>query len=88
MSVTPKRPKGPPLNAMRAFEAAARCNSFVLAAEELNVTAGAISQHIKALEDWAGVPLFERQAKGVSLSTAGRSLLPQFKRAFDGNAIK
>ena len=44
MSVSPKRPKGPPLNAMRAFEAAARHVSFVAAGEELNVTPGAISQ--------------------------------------------
>ena len=64
MSVAPTRPKGPPLNAMRAFEAAARHNSFVAAAEELSVTPGAISQHVKALEGWAGVDLFRRNAQG------------------------
>ena len=62
MTVRPPRPKGPPFTAMRAFEAAARLGGFVPAAEELNVTAGAVSQHIKALEGWAGVALFHRLA--------------------------
>ncbi len=83
MSVAPKRPKGPPLNAMRAFEAAARHVSFVAAAEELNVSPGAISQHIKALEGWAGRPLFRRNAQGVELTTEGRSLVAVFTSAFD-----
>lgn len=83
MSVVPKRPKGPPLNAMRAFEAAARHVSFVDAAEELNVTPGAISQHIKSLEGWAGAPLFRRNAQGVELTTEGLSLVPTFTAAFD-----
>lgn len=86
MSVAPKRPKGPPLNAMRAFEAAARHVSFAAAAEELNVTAGAISQHIKTLEDWAGVRLFSRNAQGVELTSEGQSLVSDFKTAFDGLA--
>ena len=86
MSITPKRPKGPPLNAMRAFEAAARHVSFVAAAEELNVTPGAISQHIKALEGWAGTPLFRRNAQGVELTKAGASLEARFTTAFDGLA--
>ncbi|KIC46724.1 LysR family transcriptional regulator [Ruegeria sp. ANG-S4] len=83
MAVVPRRPKGPPLNALRAFEAAARLESFVLAAEELGVTAGAISQHIKALETWAGTSLFERRAQGVSLSASGRKLREEFTQAFD-----
>ncbi|WP_298849118.1 LysR family transcriptional regulator [uncultured Ruegeria sp.] len=83
MSVAPKRPKGPPLNAMRAFEAAARHISFVAASEELNVTPGAISQHIKALEGWAGTPLFRRNAQGVELTPEGRSLVAEFTAAFD-----
>ncbi|WP_050603917.1 LysR family transcriptional regulator [Ruegeria sp. 6PALISEP08] len=83
MSVAPKRPKGPPLNAMRAFEAAARHVSFVAAAEELNVTPGAISQHIKALEGWAGTPLFHRNAQGVDLTPEGQSLVDGFSAAFD-----
>ncbi len=86
MSVTPKRPKGPPLNAMRAFEAAARHVSFVAAAEELSVTPGAISQHIKTLEGWSGTALFRRNAQGVALTAAGSDLLPIFTAAFDGLA--
>ncbi len=86
MSVAPKRPKGPQLNAMRAFEAAARHVSFVAAAEELNVTAGAISQHVKTLESWAGMPLFRRNAQGVELTRAGRALIADFTVAFDGLA--
>lgn len=86
MSVAPKRPKGPPLNAMRAFEAAARHVSFVAAAEELNVTPGAISQHIKTLESWAGAPLFRRNAQGVELTKAGAALETPFTAAFDGLA--
>ena len=86
MSITPKRPKGPPLNAMRAFEAAARHVSFVAAADELCVTPGAISQHIKTLEDWAGTSLFRRNAQGVELTKAGASLVSRFTVAFDGLA--
>ena len=86
MSVAPKRPKGPPLTAMRAFEAAARHVSFVAAAEELNVTPGAISQHIKTLESWSGAPLFRRNAQGVELTAAGASLVARFTAAFDGLA--
>ena len=86
MSVAPKRPKGPPLNAMRAFEAAARHVSFVAAADELNVTPGAISQHIKTLEDWAGTALFRRNAQGVELTASGASLVARFTLAFDALA--
>lgn len=90
MSVSPRRPKGPALNALRAFEAAARLESFAAAAEELSVTPGAISQHIKALEEWTGVPLFQRNAQGVKLSARGRALAPQFVVAFDalGEAVR
>ena len=83
MAVAPRRPKGPPLNALRAFEAAARLESYVSAAEELGVTAGAVSQHIKALEAWAETTLFERGARGVSLSSSGRKLTKEFTEAFD-----
>jgi len=90
MSVSPPRPKGPPLNALRAFEAAARLGGFSNAADELSVTPGAISQHIKALEDWTGVPLFERRSQGVRLTETGADLLPQFSSAFDqlGTAVR
>jgi len=62
----------PPLNALRAFEAAARNLSFLKAAEELHVTAGAISQQIKTLEDHLSLRLFRRQARGVLLTDAGQ----------------
>ncbi len=74
------------MNALRAFEAAARHGSFVAAADELNVTPGAISQHIKALEGWAGVTLFRRNAQGVQLTPAARSLSREFTEAFDALA--
>ncbi len=83
MSLAPPRPMGPPLNALRAFEAAARHQSFVLAATELSVTAGAVAQQVKHLEAWAGCPLFDRKAQGVQLTARGRTLLPQLSRAFD-----
>ena len=83
MAVHPRRPKGPPLNALRAFEAAARLGGFVAAAEELHVTPGAISQHIKTLEAWAGAPLFRRNAQGVTLTNPGQSLASDFTAAFD-----
>lgn len=90
MPVSPPRPKGPPLNALRAFEAAARLGGFALAAEELCVTPGAVSQHIKALEGWAGTPLFERRSHGVRLTAAGAALAPEFTAAFDrlGEAVR
>jgi LysR family transcriptional regulator, glycine cleavage system transcriptional activator len=62
----------PPLNALRAFEAAARNLSFLKAAEELHVTAGAVSQQIKTLEDHLSLRLFRRQARGVLLTDAGQ----------------
>lgn len=83
MAVLPRRPKGPPLNALRAFEATARLGSFVAAAEELGVSAGAISQHVKAIEAWTGIKLFERSAHGVSLSSSARKLTAEFTQAFD-----
>ena len=89
MSVKPPRPKGPPLNALRAFEAAARLGGFAKAADELCVTPGAVAQQVKQLEDWAGAPLFERLAQGVELSRVGREVLPALEIAFDalGGAV-
>ena len=72
----------PPLNALRAFEAAARHGGFVGASEELHVTRGAISRHVKLLEENLGVPLFVRQAQGVRLTSAGSSFLPVVSEAF------
>jgi LysR family transcriptional regulator, glycine cleavage system transcriptional activator len=64
----------PPLNAVRAFEAAARRGSFVEAAADLNVTHWAIGKQIRLLEDWLGVPLFERRSSGVALTDEGAEL--------------
>ncbi len=73
----------PPLNALRAFEAAARHLSFTKAADELSVTPGAISQQVKLLEDTVGVPLFRRDPKGLSLTEAGNAALPSLRDGFD-----
>ena len=66
----------PPLNAVRAFEAAARHLSFTRAAEELNVTQGAISHQVKVLESWLGVPLFQRNKREIKLTEEGAVYLP------------
>lgn len=63
----------PPLNSLKAFEAAARHGSFARAAIELNVTPAAISHQVKELEQTLGLMLFTRQARGVALSAAGES---------------
>ncbi len=73
----------PPLNALRAFEAAARRLSFTKAADELSVTPGAISQHIRQLEDYAGTPLFKRTGRSVLLTDAAQAALPLVRDAFD-----
>lgn len=67
----------PPLNAVRAFEAAARLGSFVAAANELHVTQPAIGRHVKALEDNLGAALFERTPRGVLLTAAGQHYFEQ-----------
>lgn len=72
----------PPLNALRAFEAAARHNGYIAAAEELCVTRGAVSRHIKLLEEHLGVSLFHRNHRGVDLTAAGRQLLPVLTETF------
>ena len=81
--LTPPRPRSVPLNALRAFEAAARLGGFKAAAIELNVTAGAVAQHIKTLEKWAGSSLFERMSQGVCLTDLGKEVSTDFKTAFD-----
>ncbi|MGI9415739.1 MAG: transcriptional regulator GcvA [Hyphomicrobiales bacterium] len=75
--------KLPSLNAMRAFEAAARHMSFTGAAEELFVTHAAISRHIRELEDWLGVQLFVRTGRGVTPTEAGHAYREQLTPAFD-----
>lgn len=77
----------PPLNAVRAFEAAARHNSFRLAAEELHVTPGAISQQVKQLEEWIGVPLFRRLPRGLAPTEAGSLYGPLLGEMLDGIAV-
>ena len=73
----------PSLNALRAFEAVARLKSISAAANELFVTPAAISQHVKALEAWAGEKLIKRNPHGIELSPLGASVLTDFKLAFD-----
>src|SRR5256885_9468489 len=66
----------PPLASLRLFEAAARHESFRKAAEELGLTASAVSHGIDSLEKWLGIELFRRRPRGVTLTPAGRHLLP------------
>ena len=73
----------PPLNALRAFEAAARLESFARAADELAVTPGAVSQQIRSLEDHVGTPLFVREGRGLSLTEAGRAAANVTSDAFE-----
>jgi LysR family transcriptional regulator, glycine cleavage system transcriptional activator len=73
----------PPLNALRAFEAAARHLSFTTAASELNVTQAAISHQIKALEERLGLKLFRRVGRNLLLSDAAQAYLPEIAAAFD-----
>jgi LysR family glycine cleavage system transcriptional activator len=77
----------PPLNALRAFEAAARHLSFTKAAEELFVTQAAVSHQIKALEEMLGVRLFRRYNRRLELTQAGRGYLPPLSDAFDMMAV-
>ncbi|MEM6588145.1 MAG: transcriptional regulator GcvA [Pseudomonadota bacterium] len=72
-----------PLNALRAFEAAARHLSFKAAAEELRVTPAAVSQQVKALETQMGVPLFIRMTRALQLTDAGREALPVISEGLD-----
>jgi LysR family glycine cleavage system transcriptional activator len=73
----------PPLNALHAFEAAARHGGFTGAADELCVTRGAVSRHVKLLEEQLGVALFRRLPQGIELTEAGRRLLPILTNAFE-----
>lgn len=73
-----------PLNALRAFAAAARHQHFAKAADELHVTAGAISRQIRLLEEELGQPLFERLAQGVRLTVQGRALATEIAPHLDG----
>jgi LysR family transcriptional regulator, glycine cleavage system transcriptional activator len=72
----------PPLNALRAFEVAARTGGFTLAANELSVSLGAVSRHIAHLEDVLGIKLFERRHRAVVLTAAGREYATSISAAF------
>src|SRR5512134_3177713 len=76
----------PPLNALRAFEAAGRHLSLKKAAAELNVTPAAVSHQIKALEDFLGVKLFRRRNRALELTEAARACLPKLREGFDSLA--
>lgn len=73
----------PPLNALRAFEAVARHLSISGAAEELGVTPGAVSQSVKALEEYLGRALMSRTSRGLVLSDAAAAALPLLREGFD-----
>lgn len=72
----------PPLNPLRAFEAAARFMSFAQAADELHVTRAAVSHHIRSLEDYLGFPLFVRENRRLALTPQGEMLLPVIQDCF------
>ncbi len=74
-------PDLPPLNALRAFEVAARTGSFVQAGVELGVTAAAVSLQVKLLEEHLGKKLFQRQGNRIVLTDAGRTVYPRLERA-------
>lgn len=71
-----------PLETLRAFDAAARSGSFSAAAEKLNLTHGAVSRQIAKLEDWLGLKLFDRGARGVALTIEGNRLHLRTTEAF------
>src|SRR5262245_3375657 len=74
--------KMPPLNALRAFEAAARHLSLTKAAQELNVSSGAVSHQIRALEALLGIELFERRVRAIALTPAAKLLYPGVQNGF------
>jgi len=76
-------PDLPPLKALRVFEAAARHLSFTRAAAELHVTQAAVSQQVKALEDYLQTPLFRRRGRSIALTSEGADLLPRVRRGLD-----
>lgn len=77
----------PPLNALKAFEAAARSESFTRAAEELRVTHGAVSHQVKALEATLGVKLFKRERQRLVMTETGREYLAVIRDALDRIAV-
>ena len=76
----------PPLNALRAFEAAARLMSFKKAAKELHVTPGAVSHQIKLLEDHLGIALFRRLTRALELTPEAQAMLPKVREGLESLA--
>jgi LysR family glycine cleavage system transcriptional activator len=76
----------PPLPAIRAFEAAARHGGFQRAGTELHVSAGAVAHQVRQLENWLGVLLFQRLARGVALTAAGRQYAQALRPLLGGLA--
>jgi LysR family glycine cleavage system transcriptional activator len=76
----------PPLNSLRAFEAAARLGSFTAASRELRVTPSAVSQQVTVLERYLGTRLFKRLPRGLVLTGIGQTYLPELTSGFDGLA--
>src|ERR1700687_638267 len=87
MKWTPLMRRLPQLNALKAFEAAARRESFARAAEELCVTQGAVSHKVKALEGELAVNLFNRERQRLMITEAGRDYLIVVRDAFDRIAV-
>src|SRR5829696_7746182 len=77
----------PPLNSLKAFEAAARHESFTRAADELCVTQGAVSHQVKALEETLGLKLFNRERQRLIITEAGRDYLAVIRDALDRIAL-
>src|ERR1700740_3799787 len=77
----------PPLNALKAFAAAARHESFTRAAEELFVPQGAVSHQVKALEEELGLKLFNRERQRLVITSSGREYLAVVRDALDRIAI-
>src|SRR5258708_820274 len=84
---TPLPRRLPPLNAVKVFEAAARLGSFARAADELNVTHGAVSRQIRTLEDWLGVRLFLRSNRNAVPTVEGAALLAEVAPVLDRLAL-
>lgn len=81
-----RRRRLPPLNALRAFEAAARHLSFKLAAQELSVSQSAISHQVKGLEEFLGFSLFVRGTRSIELTRRGKLYYPVLRSAFESIA--
>jgi LysR family glycine cleavage system transcriptional activator len=77
----------PPLNALRAFEAAARLGNFKHSAAELHVSHGAVSRHVQLLEHWLGASMFRRLNRRVELTDAGAAYLAEVSAGFDRIAL-